>query len=204
MLIEGRGGVVLVEPANGPNLKVTTPADLAVAAALLRWPRPRASCPHPIERPWRSQARVDYRRDLGRARKSVGASPVSANRLWLRYAGGASANCGASPPISCQSALYATWRWKAGSISSSRMSPAATKNLPPRSSYRLDPHVLQKLRGANSTLVGRDQVLALGELEVVLSDNHAGKARASPPLTARAVAIAHRLRVLNLVLHATA
>ncbi len=36
MLIEGRGGVVLVEPVNGPNLKVTTPSDLAVAAALLR------------------------------------------------------------------------------------------------------------------------------------------------------------------------
>lgn len=35
MLIERTGGTVLVEAAGGPNLKVTTPADLAVAESLL-------------------------------------------------------------------------------------------------------------------------------------------------------------------------
>jgi 2-C-methyl-D-erythritol 4-phosphate cytidylyltransferase len=35
VLIENQGGVVLVEEAVGPNLKVTTPADLAVAELLL-------------------------------------------------------------------------------------------------------------------------------------------------------------------------
>jgi 2-C-methyl-D-erythritol 4-phosphate cytidylyltransferase len=35
MLIEKAGGVVLVEAVQGPNLKVTTPADLAVAELLL-------------------------------------------------------------------------------------------------------------------------------------------------------------------------
>lgn len=35
MLIERLGGTVLVEAVGGPNLKVTTPADLAVAESLL-------------------------------------------------------------------------------------------------------------------------------------------------------------------------
>ncbi len=35
MLIERRGGTVLVEAVDGPNLKVTTPADLAFAESLL-------------------------------------------------------------------------------------------------------------------------------------------------------------------------
>ena len=36
MLVEADGGRVLVEAVDGPNLKVTTSADLAVAEALLR------------------------------------------------------------------------------------------------------------------------------------------------------------------------
>jgi 2-C-methyl-D-erythritol 4-phosphate cytidylyltransferase len=36
MLVEAEGGRVLVHEVDGPNLKVTTPADLAVADALLR------------------------------------------------------------------------------------------------------------------------------------------------------------------------
>jgi integrase len=55
-------------------------------------------------------------------------------RALARQAGGFSANCGASPPISCQLALYATCRWKLGSSSRSRISPAATKYFSPRSS----------------------------------------------------------------------
>ena len=39
---------------------------------------------------------------------------------------------------------------KLGLSSRSRISPAATKYFSPRSSYRLDPQLLQKLRGANS------------------------------------------------------
>jgi 2-C-methyl-D-erythritol 4-phosphate cytidylyltransferase len=35
VLVENQGGVVLVEEPPGPNLKVTTPADLALAELLL-------------------------------------------------------------------------------------------------------------------------------------------------------------------------
>jgi 2-C-methyl-D-erythritol 4-phosphate cytidylyltransferase len=40
MLVEYIGGRVLVEPSGGPNLKITTPADLALAELLLATLRP--------------------------------------------------------------------------------------------------------------------------------------------------------------------
>src|SRR4051794_20618311 len=53
-------------------------------------------------------------------------------------------------------------------------------------------------------LVGLHQVLALGEPEVFLRHHHARQAGAGPVLTTRAMAVAQRLRVLHLVLHAVA
>src|SRR4029079_10828318 len=53
-------------------------------------------------------------------------------------------------------------------------------------------------------LVGLHQVLALGEPEVLLRHHDAGQARPDPVLTARAVAVAQRLRIGALELHSAA
>src|SRR3954452_12873483 len=52
--------------------------------------------------------------------------------------------------------------------------------------------------------VGLDLVLALGEPEVLLRHDHPREARAGPSLATPAMAVAHRLGILDLVLHASA
>ena len=59
--------------------------------------------PHP-------RRRLDHVLRQPRARAGGGRYWAIARRRPSPQAGGFSANCGASPPISCQLALYATWR----------------------------------------------------------------------------------------------
>src|SRR5437763_8684030 len=61
-----------------------------------------------------------------------------------------------------------------------------------------------EVTGRELTLIARDQLFALGELEILLSHNYSCEARTGPPLAASAVTIPQGLRVSNLILHTTA
>ena len=71
---------------------------------------------------------LEVARDGGADRREAGRRSSLAQRSSAaRQAGGISSYCGASSPIWCQLALYATCWWKLGSSSSSCIRPAATK-----------------------------------------------------------------------------
>jgi hypothetical protein len=59
--------------------------------------------------------------------------------------------------------------------------------------------VAAEVAGGELAFVGLDQVVAVGQREVLFGDDDAGEARAGPPLTAGAMAVAHRLRIFDLI-----
>jgi hypothetical protein len=63
------------------------------------------------------------------------------------------------------------------------------------------PAVAAEIARRELAFVGFDQILTAGADEVLLGDHDAGEMGARPPLAAGAMAVAHRLRVLDLVGH---
>src|SRR5580693_6219893 len=63
------------------------------------------------------------------------------------------------------------------------------------------PAVAAEVAGREFALVRLHQVLALGELEVLVGHDHSGEARARPPLATGAVTVPQGFRILDLVLH---